>query len=109
MSSEWWCPTLPTFSFRWSSVELRMPPACTAILCDSEEDREEERRHLNTLFSRRVDGVLIACSDPSTAYDRLMRRRFPIVFFDRIPRGLTHNGVSTDNVEAGYRATSHLI
>jgi LacI family transcriptional regulator len=56
-----------------------------------------------------VDGVLIACSDPSAAYDRLMRRRFPIVFVDRIPRGLTHNCISTDNVEAGSRATNHLI
>ena len=81
----------------------------SVILCDAEDDPEEERRHLNTLFSRRVDGVLIACSDPSAAYDRLMRRRFPIVFVDRIPRGLTHNGISTDNVEAGARATNHLI
>jgi LacI family transcriptional regulator len=38
-----------------------------------------------------------------------MRRRFPIVFVDRIPRGITRAGVSTDNVEAGFRATNHLI
>ena len=81
----------------------------SVILCDANEDPEEERRHLNTLFSRRVDGVLIACSDPSAGYEHLMRRRFPIVFVDRIPRGLTHGGVSTDNVEAGFRATNHLI
>jgi LacI family transcriptional regulator len=81
----------------------------SVILCDSNEDPEEERRHLNTLFSRRVDGVLIACSDPSAGYEHLMRRRFPIVFVDRIPRGMAHGGVSTDNVEAGSRATNHLI
>jgi LacI family transcriptional regulator len=79
------------------------------ILCDSNEDPEEERRHLDTLFSRRVDGVLIACSDPTAGYEHLMRRRFPIVFVDRIPRGITRAGVSTDNVEAGFRATNHLI
>jgi LacI family transcriptional regulator len=81
----------------------------SVILCDSNEDPEEERRHLDTLFSRRVDGVLIACSDPSAGYEHLMRRRFPIVFVDRIPRGMAHGGVSTDNVEAGSRATNHLI
>jgi len=81
----------------------------SVIFCDSAEDAEEERRHLNTLFSRRVDGVLIACSDPSAAYENLMRRRFPIVFVDRIPRGLTHNAVSTDNVAACIAATNHLI
>jgi len=81
----------------------------SVILCDSNEDPEEERRHLDTLFSRRVDGVLIACSDPSAGYEHLMRRRFPIVFVDRIPRGLVRGGVSTDNVEASFRATNHLI
>jgi LacI family transcriptional regulator len=81
----------------------------SVIFCDSAEDPEEERRHLNNLFSRRVDGVLIACSDPAAAYENLMRRRFPIVFLDRIPRGLRHNAVSTDNVAACMCATSHLI
>jgi LacI family transcriptional regulator len=81
----------------------------SVILCDSNEDPEEERRHLDTLFSRRVDGVLIACSDPTAGYEHLMRRRFPIVFVDRIPRGIIRAGVSTDNVEAGFRATNHLI
>jgi LacI family transcriptional regulator len=81
----------------------------SVIVCDSNEDPEEERRHLNTLFSRRVDGVLIACSDPSAGYEHLMRRRFPIVFVDRIPRGLMHSCVSTDNVQAGFCATNHLI
>ena len=72
----------------------------SVILCDSAEDPQQERLLLNTLFSRRVDGVLMACSDASAAYDRLMRRRFPMVFVDRIPRGLTHSAVSTDNVAA---------
>jgi len=81
----------------------------SVILCNSNEDPNEERRLLDTLFSRRVDGVVIACSDASTAYDTLLRRRFPIVFVDRIPRGLTGGGVATDNVDAGYVATQHLI
>ena len=81
----------------------------SVILCDSNEDPEEERHHLDTLSSRRVDGVLIACSDPAAGYEHLLRRRFPIVFVDRIPRGLAHGGVSTDNVDAGFRATNHLI
>jgi DNA-binding LacI/PurR family transcriptional regulator len=77
----------------------------SAILCDCNEDPEEERRHLDMLFSRRVDGVLIACSDPAAGYEHLMRHRFPIVFVDRIPRGLTRAGVSTDNEDAGARIT----
>lgn len=79
------------------------------ILCNSNEDPEQERRHLDTLFARRVDGVLIACSDSWMGYDSVIRRRFPIVFVDRIPQGLTRGAVSTDNVDAGWRATRHLI
>lgn len=78
------------------------------ILCNSNEDPEQERRHLSTLFSRRVDGVLLACSDAAAAYDSLVRRRFPIVFLDRIPQGAPA-GVSTDHLDAGYKATRHLI
>src|SRR5215467_953987 len=35
----------------------------SVILCNTNEDPEQERRHLSTLFSRRVDGVLLACTD----------------------------------------------
>lgn len=79
------------------------------ILCNANEDPAQEQRLLGTLFSHRVDGVLIACSDSSTGYDRLLRRRFPIVFFDRIPHGFQGAGVSTDNFLGGYEATRHLI
>jgi LacI family transcriptional regulator len=81
----------------------------SVILCNSNEDPEQERRHLSTLFSRRVDGVLLACSDAAAAYDSLVRRRFPIVFVDRIPQGIPSAAVSTDNVDAGVRATRHLL
>jgi LacI family transcriptional regulator len=33
----------------------------SVLLCDSSEDAAEERNHLSSLFSRRVDGVLLAC------------------------------------------------
>ena len=37
------------------------------LLCDSNEDAANEDAHLVTLFSRRVDGVLLACCGNSTA------------------------------------------
>jgi len=81
----------------------------SVILCNSNEDPEVEERHLNTLFSRRVDGVLLACANNATAYDRLLRRRFPLVFFDRIPDVPHRGAVGTDNVDAAYQAARHLI
>src|SRR5208283_2031145 len=55
------------------------------FLCNSNDDPAQEQRHLDMLFSHRVAAVLIASSDSFTGYDRLMRRRFPMLFFDRIP------------------------
>ena len=79
------------------------------ILCNSGEDPAHEQRQLSTLFSRRVDGVVLACTDSSAAYDRLTRRRFPLVFVDRIPIGYEQAAVTTDNLRAAYDATLHLI
>jgi LacI family transcriptional regulator len=81
----------------------------SVILCNANEDPAQEERQLNTLFSHRVDGVLIACSDPAIAMDRLLRRRFPIVCFDRIPKGFRGDAACTDNFAGGYQATRHLI
>jgi LacI family transcriptional regulator len=79
------------------------------ILCDSAEDPAQERLNLNTLFSRRVDGVLLAPTDSYAAQDRLIHRRFPLVFFDRLPPGFNGSAVVTDNFGAAYEATRHLI
>jgi DNA-binding LacI/PurR family transcriptional regulator len=56
-----------------------------------------------------VDGVLLACTDVSTAYESLVKRYFPIVFVDRLPPGLPVSAVAIDNVDAAYQATRHLI
>jgi LacI family transcriptional regulator len=79
------------------------------LLCDSNEDPRSEQDHLNMLFSRRVDGVLLACCHDSTAYATMPSRRFPVVFVDRIPPVGAEYSVSSDNVQAGYIATRHLI
>ena len=81
----------------------------SVILCNANEDPAQEQRQLAMLFSQRVEGVLIACSDPHIAVDRLLKRRFPIVCFDRIPAGFRGDMAATDNVAGGYQATRHLI
>ena len=81
----------------------------SVIFCDSNEDSELEREHLNTLFARRVDGVLISTSNPLPEEGRLVKRRFPLVFVDRTPPGFSGTAVITDNLGASREATRHLI
>ena len=89
--------------------ELARISRYSVILCNANEDPAQEQTHLNMLFSHRVDGVLIACSDAAISFDRLIRRRFPMVCFDRIPEGFKGHAASTDNFAGGYEATRHLI
>ncbi|MGH9163298.1 MAG: LacI family DNA-binding transcriptional regulator [Vicinamibacteraceae bacterium] len=79
------------------------------ILCNSGGSSEREQTQLSTLFSRRVDGAIVACSDSSSTYDGLIRRRFPLVFVDRVPVGFTRGAVVSNNVQGAYDATRHLI
>lgn len=81
----------------------------SVILCNSNEDGEQEERHLDVLLSRRVDGVLLAYANNPAACERLLRRNFPLVFFDRIPAGLHRGAVGTDNVAAAQQVINHLV
>jgi LacI family transcriptional regulator len=80
----------------------------SVLLCDSNEDPHREADHLNSLFSRRVDGVLLACCVHSTAVSGTFRGRYPVVFLDRIP-AIFDAAVSSDNIHAGSLATRHLL
>lgn len=79
------------------------------LLCDSNEDRTVEERHLSALFSRRVDGVILACCADSRANELIARRHIPVIFIDRLPPSTVINSVCTDNVAAGQLAAEHLI
>lgn len=92
------------------AVELAAQAAgYSVLLCDSNEDRTAEERHLSALFSRRVDGVILACCANSRASELTARRHIPVIFIDRLPASAAVNSVCTDNVAAGQLATEHLI
>ena len=81
----------------------------SVVLCDSHEDPVEEQDLLKTLVGRRVDGILLASAQSYLAEGRLVRRRPPIVCFDREPAGFEGRVVVIDNVLASYQATRYLI
>jgi LacI family transcriptional regulator len=81
----------------------------SVLLCDSREDSAVEERQLSALFSRRVDGVILACCVDSKAHESTISRNVPIIFVDRLPLTTSVNTVSTDNIQAGQIAADHLI
>ena len=81
----------------------------SVIFCNTNNDPELENRHLDILYSRRVDGVLISSYLLRAGEGRLVKRRFPTVFFDRTPPAFSGAAVVSDNLEASRNATGHLI
>jgi len=81
----------------------------SVILCDANEDPALERHYLSALFSRRVDGVLLAPTGAPPTQESRVHKRFPIVLIDRVPLGFIGDAVMTDNFGAAYDGTRHLI
>lgn len=76
------------------------------------ESREREESILEELRSGRVDGILISVSvgvkRDSPVHARLAGE-LPLIFFDRVCDEVATAKVLTDDFEASYRATTHLI
>lgn len=81
----------------------------SAIFCVSNEDAVQERHLLSLLFSRRVDGILLASADAQGASHWPRGRDLPLVLMDRVIPGLDASAVVIDNAHAAYEATRHLI
>jgi LacI family transcriptional regulator len=79
------------------------------FVSNSRGNAEQERKEIFVLVSRRVDGILLATADSHFAYQRQFSQRFPLVLFDRFPPAFTGTVVATDNAEASFEATNHLI
>jgi LacI family transcriptional regulator len=81
----------------------------SVLLCNSNDDAAQEQRQLSLLFSRRVDGILLASTNPYSMGQRPSRPDIPLVLFDRVPPGYTGSALVIDNMGAAYEATNYLI
>lgn len=82
------------------------------ILTHSAEDSERENKALQTLASKRVDGILISTAESVVdyeSYESIMKLKLPIVFFDRCVYGIGASCVSIDDYESAKKITAHLI
>jgi LacI family transcriptional regulator len=79
------------------------------LVCNSNDQPDLELRHLNALYTQRVDGVLLATCDSYAARQALVRDRAPIVFIDCVPMKAEVNCVVTDNFDSCYNAIRYLI
>jgi LacI family transcriptional regulator len=83
----------------------------TAVFAASSEDDPERERALVAAFTRRrVDGLILTMIGADHSYRQAeLEQGTPIVFVDRPPIGVLADAVLTDNFDAAFAATQHLI
>ncbi len=82
------------------------------ILTISAEDIDREKKALQTLRSKRVDGILVSCSESTgdfSHFKEVIDSGTPMVFFDRCITGVGASTVSVNDKEGSKRITQHMI
>jgi len=60
----------------------------TVLIGQSHDDKEREKRIVDTMRKHRVDGILVSISKNTASFehfDDLKKYKIPVVFFDRVP------------------------
>jgi LacI family transcriptional regulator len=92
--------------------EYALERGYNTIFTQSEESRLREVENVKTLLSSRVDGIIISLTKETENYDHLRNIEeagVPIVFFDRVAKGIHADKVIIDDFDAAKKATEHLI
>ncbi|PIB33709.1 LacI family transcriptional regulator [Gaetbulibacter sp. 5U11] len=82
------------------------------ITLQSNESYDLERKQIELLLNKRVDGILISLANQTADYNHLnavMSNNTPLVMFDKIAKLVKCSKVLIDDREAAYKATQHLI
>jgi DNA-binding LacI/PurR family transcriptional regulator len=82
------------------------------ILTHSAENFEREMEAIETLRSKRVDGIMVSSSQRTTDhsfYESLKESETPFVFFDRCIEGLGVSCISVNDKIGSKKITQHLI
>ncbi|WP_340114811.1 LacI family DNA-binding transcriptional regulator [Maribellus mangrovi] len=81
-------------------------------ISQSNDDFEKESKIAQTLFTNRVDGLILSIGMNTTTYEHLKlfsERNIPLVFFDRVVDDIEAHKIVVDDFEGAYIATKHLI
>lgn len=76
------------------------------------EDHAREKDILQLLRNGRVDGVMISVSNTTTSFEHLQsyqEANVPLVLFDRVGESVEAPRITTDDADAAFKATEHLL
>lgn len=82
------------------------------IILQSNESVEIEKKQVELLINKRVDGILMSLSNESNNDEHIkeiLRKEIPFVQFDKISKLIKSSKVIIDDQKAASEATQHLI
>ncbi|MDC1265741.1 LacI family transcriptional regulator [Flavobacteriaceae bacterium] len=82
------------------------------IILQSNESYELEKKQINLLIDKRVDGILISIANETADFKHLTEvidQNKPLVMFDKIAKIVKCSKIIIDDRKAAYIATQHLI
>ncbi|MGQ9847201.1 MAG: LacI family DNA-binding transcriptional regulator [Bacteroidales bacterium] len=80
------------------------------IICNSDENPEKEKKIINNLLEKQVDGLIISSTIENTDHLNLLNtEQIPFVLIDRIYSSFPTNYVIVNNFSGAKEATQHLI
>lgn len=80
------------------------------ILCNTDERPEKERRAVDLLLSKQVDGIIFTSARMTeTDLSSVIEGRIPFVFIGRVVEDVEADYVIVDDELGGFQATDHLI
>jgi len=101
----------PLFAFISREIELLAhEKGYSVIMCNSNRNTENEIRYINTLISRKVDGIIIASTmEKIEIFSNLIRYNIPFVLMERKVEGLESDRVLADRYNAAKKVIDYLV
>jgi DNA-binding LacI/PurR family transcriptional regulator len=101
------------FSSAISGIEdIAYHSGYTIIVCQSNESYEREVLNTSVLMRQRIAGVIVSISQntkSSEHFQDLLRRKIPLVFFDRVCDDIETSKVMIDDYKSAFDAVIYLI
>ena len=83
------------------------------IICQSNDCLISEKELAATMFSSRVDTLIVACTlqtEDFSHFDVFVKNNIPLIFYDRVPtKPYNATIIKGDDFRGGFLATSHLL
>lgn len=82
------------------------------IIAQSLEHADKEMENAQTMFNKRVDGLLVSLAYGTQSirhFDVFFSKKIPVIFFDRVAAHPDSTSIIIDNYTAAYQLVEHLI